>query len=396
MSNSFFNMQNYELEKLFLKIKKSNRKKIDSLSGGNLKIQNPKLVFVDKSKWLVNLTDLEIPRDVTDMINLGPKHGLHIKNDFIPMAKLISDFEACTQKIPSELRDQARIDYASKINNFKRNPQVTGTFNREVIISIRDFRLSHPELLFLKADKVNATFCINRNDYLTKMLSQLSDVNTYKIVKHDLVYTLQLRVNNLANAWVQKKFISSQFKRSIYINNSVPARAYGLPKIHKPEVPFRIIVSFINSPTYKLAKTLNSWIKIGLTRPASFIKDSFDLVDIIRGQVLPSNYILVSLDVVSLFTNVPLDLVINAIKKRWDNLKSSIPVPLDQMLTALNICFDASIFKFNDTIYSQTFGLPMGSPLSPILADIVMDDLESCCIKKLPFTLPFYYRYRLN
>ncbi|XP_046749843.1 uncharacterized protein LOC124413359 [Diprion similis] len=63
------------------------------------------------------------------------------------------------------------------------------------------------------------------------------------------------------------------------------------------------------------------------------------------------------------------------------------------MLTALNICFDASIFKFNDSIYSQTFGLPMGSPLSPILADIVMDELESCCIKKLPFTLPIYYRY---
>jgi len=31
---------------------------------------------------------------------------------------------------------------------------------------------------------------------------------------------------------------------------------------------------------------------------------------------------------------------------------------------------------FNDKFYRQTFGLPMGSPLSPILADLVMQDLE--------------------
>ena len=35
----------------------------------------------------------------------------------------------------------------------------------------------------------------------------------------------------------------------------------------------------------------------------------------------------------------------------------------------------------------------MGSPLSPIAADIVMDDLETNCISSLPFQLPFYFRY---
>jgi hypothetical protein len=35
----------------------------------------------------------------------------------------------------------------------------------------------------------------------------------------------------------------------------------------------------------------------------------------------------------------------------------------------------------------------MGSPLSPTLADLVMQDLESAAIKKLSCHLPFYYRY---
>jgi len=35
----------------------------------------------------------------------------------------------------------------------------------------------------------------------------------------------------------------------------------------------------------------------------------------------------------------------------------------------------------------------MGSPLSPILADIVMDDLEMNCLKRLDFAVHTYYRY---
>lgn len=35
----------------------------------------------------------------------------------------------------------------------------------------------------------------------------------------------------------------------------------------------------------------------------------------------------------------------------------------------------------------------MGSPLSPILADIVLDDLETQCLGELNFDIPFFYRY---
>ena len=37
--------------------------------------------------------------------------------------------------------------------------------------------------------------------------------------------------------------------------------------------------------------------------------------------------------------------------------------------------------------------MPMGSPLSPIMADITLQDLEIEALKSLPFEPPFYYRY---
>ncbi|XP_015511566.2 uncharacterized protein LOC107218257 [Neodiprion lecontei] len=44
-------------------------------------------------------------------------------------------------------------------------------------------------------------------------------------------------------------------------------------------------------------------------------------------------------------------------------------------------------------MYAQTYGLPMGSPLSPILSDLVLDDLEQYCLNKLDFKPSFYFKY---
>lgn len=35
----------------------------------------------------------------------------------------------------------------------------------------------------------------------------------------------------------------------------------------------------------------------------------------------------------------------------------------------------------------------MGSPLSPILSNLVTEDLETACLPKLPFVVPFYHRH---
>jgi len=48
---------------------------------------------------------------------------------------------------------------------------------------------------------------------------------------------------------------------------------------------------------------------------------------------------------------------------------------------------------FNGVTYKQLFGTPMGSPLSPVIADIVMQDLEEDVLNSLDFNIMTYYRY---
>ena len=43
--------------------------------------------------------------------------------------------------------------------------------------------------------------------------------------------------------------------------------------------------------------------------------------------------------------------------------------------------------------YRQIFGTPMGSPISPLLADIVMQDLELTILQSLNFKVHIYFCY---
>ena len=81
---------------------------------------------------------------------------------------------------------------------------------------------------------------------------------------------------------------------------------YGVPKIHKGDVPLRPIVDTIGSPTYFLATHLIKIISPLIGNSTSFVKDSNHFFQFINDAKLEPNDILVSFDVVSLFTKVPI------------------------------------------------------------------------------------------
>ena len=155
----------------------------------------------------------------------------------------------------------------------------------------------------------------------------------------------------------------------------------------------RIIVSSVNSPLYPLSIFLYQIIHSSIPHSRSFILNSSDLVNKLKNITIKSNYQLASLDVVSLFTNVLIQAAVNSIKKRWTLISKNTNVPLKEFLLAVNLVLDSSYFAFDNVIYKQIFGTPMGSPLSPIIADLVMQDLENDSIARLSFSLPVLYRY---
>ena len=52
-----------------------------------------------------------------------------------------------------------------------------------------------------------------------------------------------------------------------------------------------------------------------------------------------------------------------------------------------------TFFQYDNEYYHQIFGTPMGSPISPMLVDLVLQDLEEVVLKKWSFKIHSYYRY---
>jgi len=93
--------------------------------------------------------------------------------------------------------------------------------------------------------------------------------------------------------------------RKLMNHDDTTPRAYGLSKIHKTRHPLRIIVSSINSLLYNLAYYLYTIIKKNVPAATSYIANSRHLIDQLNSTWIDPSQKLASLDMVSLFTNVP-------------------------------------------------------------------------------------------
>ena len=154
---------------------------------------------------------------------------------------------------------------------------------------------------------------------------------------------------------------------------------YGTAKIHKlspndtiNELPLRPIVSNIGTATYHLLKYLAEVLS-PLSESEYTTKNTEHFVEKTKKEHKPNDHLLVSLDVKSLFTNLPLDETIEIILNRiCEKNEISTDITKSEIKELLNLCTKSVHFTFAGNIYVQNDGVAMGSPLGPILANIFM------------------------
>jgi len=53
----------------------------------------------------------------------------------------------------------------------------------------------------------------------------------------------------------------------------------------------------------------------------------------------------------TLFTNIPLDLAIDSVSKRLDNILDDYKIPKNEFILALKMILESTYFSFNNVIY---------------------------------------------
>ena len=164
--------------------------------------------------------------------------------------------------------------------------------------------------MILKQDQGRGVIILDTTKYTEKCMALLN-TERFKRLPKDPTAAIEPKIKKVLRK-IKSKSSEQEYKR-LYQTGLAQDRFYGTAKIHKlkndstvDDLPIRPIISNINTASYQLAKYLAKLLS-PLSMSEYTVKSTSDFITHIKGQNIPNNYKLISFDVTSLFTNVPLD-----------------------------------------------------------------------------------------
>ncbi len=325
------------------------------------------------------------------------------------------------EKFPENIRKTiSSIDQATK--NILRGQNHTMIFDEDFIRlnetqnltkaereSIRELKL-RKDIVIKPADKGGATVIVDKSAYVTEALRQLNNQNYY-IKLDEPIYTQNIpKIKSILNRMHIKGAINlKQFK---YLSGPESCRNrifYLLPKIHKdrlkwpqPDMPEgRPIVSDINSESYRVSELIDYHInKLACLHP-SYLKNTYDFVQVVRDKVVQEDHIIVTGDVSSLYTNMNINRTVACVKQALASSRKDYPKRPDQeIIELLELTLKNNDFEFNGQYYLQTCGTAMGKKYAPALANLYLLDFDQAAMRGLQtesgYIVPLLYKRYLD
>ena len=126
------------------------------------------------------------------------------------------------------------------------------------------------------------------------------------------------------------------------------------------------IVSYSGSPLYNLNKYIANILK-AYVKYENNAKNSTTFSNYIRDVSIEYDEIMVSFDVTSLYTNIPIIDMLNIIKdyvNNGDQFTRKTAIPQDKFLDLVHLVLTTTWYTFNSQFYQQTDDVAMGGPAS--------------------------------
>ena len=280
---------------------------------------------------------------------------------------------ACQSLKPPEA-DEFRADIARVL---KQATPSKSNISKVKWKAIKELR-ADKDCLVLTADKGVALVVIDKKDYIQKMNQLLEDKNTYRPLKMDPTNKQKNRLINILRRIKSEGRLEKHTYKKMYPTGASSPKLYGLPKIHKKDIPLRPIVSSQGSVSYGVAKELARILK-PLSRNNHQVNNSTEFTDVIKKMKLEEGECIMSYDVAALFTSIPVKPVIEVVKKKLEQdteLHQRTTMSTQNILDLLEFSLCNTYFLFQGQYYEQTQGAAMGSPVSPVLANLYMEFFE--------------------
>ena len=344
-----------------------------------------------------NFSSYELTAEETHILSFGLDHQIPTKMNENAVK---TEFEAFyyhlnkqLRHLTAEERDRLKTKIRSSCENYYQIKHSTKV--DEVIARLT----KNKNVVVLKQDKGRGVVIMDRTRYVEKCMEHLNTDN-FRQLETDNTKAVEDSIQRALYA--VKDAIGEEEYRKIYPSGSNPGKFYGTAKVHKlkpddhdkiGKLPLRPIISNIGTATHKTAQYLCRLLApLGVSKYT--VKNTKEFVEKARSLKTPDGYQMISFDVVSLFTNVPLKQTIDIIlKKVYDKKLIKTKIPRKKMEKLLNLCTQGTPFMFNGKMYVQIDGVMMGSPLGALFANIFMCELENTIVPQLGDSILHWTRY---
>ena len=389
----------------------------------NLKEKNP----VDNEHLVINLSHTALTEYQTKVLSLGPKfvptpmtfNQKQLEDDIkegcrlVRLRELHFNEEAENTNHPSppprfykknfydpgKGRDAALDNYcqsltlkASTHQCHKRPRDNLKVEERKALNQLRE-KVLNREIRISTADKGGAVVIQDVEDYIKEADRQLNNTLHYSKVDKDPTVKVAKQTNELLNKLHDNDHIDDQtFKWALLEPNKTRTqRFYHLPKIHKTlnKPPGRPIVSGVEGPTVKISQLVDFWLQDLVTGLPSYIQDSTAMLRMIEDLNVRKNpfgpeTLLVTIDVVGLYTNIPHKDMLEAINFFLMLHHPEKTPPTSIIIDVVSHILRNNYFQFEGHMYKQEHGTAMGTPMAPTIANLFMGWLEKRMLEESP------------
>ena len=342
----------------------------DDLDAFHLKLKR-ELYFKEVEKPTSSDEEDDTPIHINDHTRIDPNSPFSDRN-----FKLPSDW------VPPVL---APLKYFIQQNESSLNRTKLPKYNGENIsaderAAIKKL-LSNKNITIKPADKGGAVVVMNTTDYINEGLRQLSDHKFYIETDDDLTDTHKQAIHSKIKNMEEDKEIDLKCHDYLMASKCRTSLFYMLPKIHKrlKDPPGRPIVSGNGCPTEKISQLVDHFLQPHVKQLPSYIKDTTHFLQKLQTLgSLPEGSLLVTLDVASLYTNIPNNECLEAARLALYRGRGLRCNPSnDSLIALLRMVLTMNNFDFAGRHYLQVGGTAMGTKVAPSFANTFMGWFEN-------------------
>ena len=262
---------------------------------------NERPATINRKNWAINLSQKPLSSAERSLLEKGPKFAPTPRT--IPVKDIVSEVEAAIVRLPDDSKDAIRTTTASLLHRARVPPHRNIT--KAELRALKSLKDDH-EHVIMKADKGNCFVVMDKLDYDTKMEALLGDRVDRPVDKSPFA-KIEKDLNNRLLDLKRHNKIDDLIYRKLRSSDGSPPAIRGSIKYHKSGFPLQPIVSSIGSALYNTSKFLSDILSPIQNLNRYSVLNSSQFAKEVANMEISDDEIMVSFDVVSLFTAIPVN-----------------------------------------------------------------------------------------